>query len=247
MGRRRRHQRVLLPGEREGRRGFLKKGLLGAALLAVGGAGWLATRKTRPAAALGGPFQVLSPEEATVVLALADRLVPERAGFPRPREVGVPRKVDAIVGMTHPATQEEVRRLLRLFENALAGLLLDGQLRTFTGCAPAAQDARIRAWARSRLALRRTGYRALTRLVYAAYYASPETYGALGYPGPPIRRAVEAVPAAPAPPMPTEEPEPEPPEARAEEPASPPPPARPVEVVPAPRSGLAPPEEAPRP
>src|SRR2546426_62775 len=44
-----RHQsRLLLPGEKEGRRGFLKKGLLGGALL-VGGGTWLAFRSTKRA------------------------------------------------------------------------------------------------------------------------------------------------------------------------------------------------------
>jgi len=159
MARRQRYQRVLLPGEKEGRRGFLKKGLVGAALLAVGGGTWLVTRRTRPAPALGGPFRVLGAEEATVVLAIANRLVPERTGFPRPLEVGVPDKVDAMVAMAHPATQKEVRQLLRLFENALTGFLLGGQLRPFTASSPWEQDERLRGWARSRITLRRSGFR----------------------------------------------------------------------------------------
>jgi Gluconate 2-dehydrogenase subunit 3 len=185
MARRQRYQRVLLPGEKEGRRGFLKKGLVGAVILAVGGGTWLVTRRTRPAPDLGGPLRALSPEEATVVLAIADRLVPERAGFPRPLEAGVPRKVDAMVAVAHPATQKEVRQLLRLFENALTGLVLEGQFRPFTACPPREQDARLRSWARSRIALRRSGFQALKRLVYAAYFGSPETWEAIGYPGPP--------------------------------------------------------------
>jgi|GEM_PF-242295 len=185
MARRQRYQRVLLPGEKEGRREFLKKGLLGALILAVGGGAWLFTRRTRAQRSLEGPFQVLSAEEATVVLAVANRLVPERVGFPRPLDVGVPRKVDAILAMAHPATQKEARQLLRLFENALTGVVFEGQLRTFTSSSPEEQDERLRGWATSRITLRRTGYRALKRLVYAAYYASPETWPVIGYAGPP--------------------------------------------------------------
>ncbi len=196
MARRRRQERILLPWEKDTRRGFLKKGLVGGVLLAVGGAGWLATRRTRPAMG-GGPFQVLTPEEATVVLAVADRLVPPRAGFPRPLEVAVPRKVDGILGMAHPASQKEVKQLLRLFENALAGLVFEGQLRTFTSSSQEHQDARLASWAHSRIALRRTGYRALKRLVYAAYYASPETYAAVGYRGPPSAPAARSDPQGP--------------------------------------------------
>src|SRR5512146_1719481 len=175
------------PGETMGRRGFLVKGIVGAVVLAAGGGTWLATRRTRPLALADGPFQVFSPEEAAVLLALANRLLPDRAGFPRPRDVGVPRKIDGIAAMADPATQRDLRRLVRLFESALSGLVLDGQPHLFTEASPERQDRRLAAWAGSRLALRRTGYRALKRLVYASYYASPETWSAIGYPGPPIR------------------------------------------------------------
>jgi hypothetical protein len=236
MARRQRYQRVLLPGEKEGRRGFLKKGLVGAALLAVGGGTWLVTRRTRPAPALDGPLRALSPEEATVVLAIADRLVPERSGFPRPLEVGVPRKVDAMVALAHPATQKEVRQLLRLFENALTGLLFDGQFRPFTASSPRGQDDRLRGWARSRIALRRSGFQALKKLVYAAYFGSPETWEAIGYPGPPPLPA----PVVHEPPAPTPDEEEK---GRAAERR---PPARPA-PRPAPRQAPRPIEPAPQP
>jgi len=275
MARRQRYQRVLLPGEKEGRRDFLKKGLLGGLILAVGGGTWLFTRRTRAQRSLEGPFQVLSPEEATVMLAVANRLVPERVGFPRPLDVGVPRKVDAILAMAHPATQKEARQLVRLFENALTGLAFEGQLRTFTNSSPEEQDERLRGWATSRITLRRTGYRALKRLVYAAYYASPETWPVIGYAGPPDlpsqpparkpeaekpevvdrparpQRAAEAPPEAARPP-----PRPQrPPEAATEAARPPPRPAQPesrpiepapVDEVPVPRTGMGIPGEEKR-
>ena len=55
----------------------------------------------------------------------------------------------------------------------------------FTRCSPAAQDARLEAWRRSRLALLRSGYQALKRLAHATYYSSPEIYALVGYAGPP--------------------------------------------------------------
>src|SRR5512143_1342029 len=69
-----RRERILLPGEHEGRRSFLKWGLAGGALLALGGGSWLATRRTRPAPGVAGPLTALTPEEATVLLALSERL-----------------------------------------------------------------------------------------------------------------------------------------------------------------------------
>jgi len=217
MARRRPRQvRVLLPGEKEGRRGFLKKGLLGAALLAAGGGSvWLATRRTRVRPSARG-LQVFDAVQLTVILAIADRMIPDHPGFPRPAEVGLPAKVDAIAAMAHPAAQKELRQLLGLFESGFAGLL-DLQPRLFTECDAAAQDRRLRAWMTSRIAVRRTGFRALKRLVAAAYYSSPEVWGAVGYPGPPTGAGRMEGP----PPPPAEPPRPAPPAT----PEEPPPPA----------------------
>jgi hypothetical protein len=189
MSRRRPSSSLALPGEPQSRRSFLQRGIVGAALLALGG-GWLATRKTRVGPGVEGRLEVLSPEEAAVLLAVADRLVPERQGFPRPRELGLAARMDAALLMAHPAAQQELKRLVRLFESAAAGLLLDGQPRLFTESTPAQQDRRLQAWQGSRIALRRTGFHALKRLVYASYYASPETWAAIGYPGPPIEAGI---------------------------------------------------------
>lgn len=224
-----------MPGESEGRRSFLRWGLAGTAILAVGGASWLVTRRTRPLS-VGGPLLALSPVEATVVLALSERLLPPRDSFPRPFDVDLPRRVDAIVSLAPEATQAEVRRLLRLFDNALAGFLLDGQFHTFTDSTLEQQDARIAAWQTSRHALRRTGYKALKRLVYAAYYGAPETWAAIGYPGPPSLTPPE--------PEPPPKPEPKRSAPRSRPPAVAPEP-RPLEEAPAPRSGMDLPQEGP--
>jgi hypothetical protein len=237
MARRRRSIRILLPGEREGRRGFLVKGLLGAALLLAGGGSvWLATRRTRVSPSLRR-LQVFDAVQLAVILAIADRIVPERPGFPRPAEVGVPAKVDAIAAMAPPEEQADLRRLVGLFESGFGGLI-DLQPRLFTDCDPAAQDRRLQAWMNSRLAVRRTGFRVLKQLVAAAYYGSPETWSAVGYPGPPLGPA--AARPAPAEPPPAEAPPPRPrryrpapvlqpvaPEPASPEPAAEPPPGRP--------------------
>jgi len=182
---RHRRERILLPGEREGRRSFLKYGLAGAALLAVGGGTWLGTRRTLPASGLAGPFTVLTPEEATIFLELSERLLPPRPGFPAPLDVDLPRRIDALLALMPTEGQKEVRQLAGLFENALAGLVLDGQWKTFTASSEQQQEARIRAWQQSRLDVRRTGFRALKKIVYSSYYGARETWGAIGYPGPP--------------------------------------------------------------
>src|SRR5574341_2366084 len=87
--------------------------------------------------------------------------------------------------MSHPGVQRDAKRLLVLFDSALVGLALDGSPVRFRAASPERQDARLGAWETSRLDVRRTGFRALRRLVFSAYYSSPATWGAIGYPGPP--------------------------------------------------------------
>ncbi len=192
---------ILLPGEREhSRRSFLVKGVVGSLLLALGAGLWFARRKTRVTEGAVGPLAVFTPDEAAVLLAIADRLVPEHPAFPRPGGLSLARRMDGVAAMADPATRQQLRRLLRLFESAVAGFFLDAQVEVFTASSPAAQDRRLRSWAESRIAIRRTGYRALKRLVYASYYGAPESWTALGYPGPPIRPPVRPPqpPATPA-------------------------------------------------
>ncbi len=180
---RHRRERLLLPGETLGRRGFIARMLMGATLLA--GAGWLAWRRPDDLTGVVGPFAVLSPSEAALLLAIARRTLPGAPRFPSPEEVRLPERIDSFLAMSHAGVQRDVKRLLSLFDSALLGLALDGSPRRFRDAPPATQDARLEAWSSSRVAFRRTGFRALRRLVASAYWSSPATWGALGYPGPP--------------------------------------------------------------
>lgn len=170
------------------RRGFLKKGILGGALLLVGGALPLALRSGRPGPSPRRPLVLLTPAEHGTFAAIAARIVPgDGAGpsWPTADALDCAGKVDALMALAHPRVGAEFRQLLHLFENGLGGLLTNLQPAPFTRCAPAEQDARLQAWRYSRLALLRSGYQALKRLSQAAYYSSPETYALVGYPGPP--------------------------------------------------------------
>jgi len=168
-----------------GRRSLLRRGLIGGALLAAGGAGLLAFRPGRRMPAPPGGLRVFSEHEAAVLDALAHRLVGALPGWPGVEEVGVVPVVDGIAARTEPSVQAELKQLLGLFDNALAGFLFGGRLRPFTRLDPADQDRVLAEWRDSRIALRRTGYNALRTLVLAGYYQSPLTWRPMGYPGPP--------------------------------------------------------------
>lgn len=64
------------------RRGLLKRGLFGGALLALGGSGLLATREGLSLPLPPEGLQVLGPGEYTMLQALARRAFPPRQGWP---------------------------------------------------------------------------------------------------------------------------------------------------------------------
>jgi hypothetical protein len=158
-------------------------------LLAVGGATGLALRSTRLGTPARAPLVLFSPAEHAILAAIAARIVPgdgAPATWPTAGALDCAGKIDRLLALAHPAVGTDFKRLLGLFENGLAGLLVHGSASPFTRLSPAEQDARLAAWRTSRLALLRSGYQALVRLVHATYFSSPEVYPLVGYPGPPV-------------------------------------------------------------
>lgn len=166
------------------RRRLLVLGASGGALLALGGVGlsWQPGVSHPPRRAL----TAFGPREFSTLWAVAERVCPGRDGWPPASRLDVAEKVDALVGGLHPGDRSDLNRLLQLLENGAAGLLLDGQPAPFTARSPEAQDATLDGWRHSALTLRRTGYKALTGLIAATYYAQPEVWPLVGYPGPPV-------------------------------------------------------------
>jgi hypothetical protein len=172
------------PGAKPARRGVLKKGLIGGALLAVGGGGFLFSRKSVDVELPGDGLQSLTAREFAIVSALSYRLIPHRQGFPTVDSVQVARGCDRILTLVDDTALRETKQLLMLFENALPNFLFGRRPRTFSTMSTDDQDAVLSEWQTSRITLRRTGYSALRSLVMAAYFSSPSTWPAIGYPGP---------------------------------------------------------------
>lgn len=169
------------------RRRFLRRGLVGGALLAGAAIAPFAFRSTRlrPPRA---PLRLLSAQEYSVLAAAVERIVPGGGAGPKwppAAALDCAGKIDALMAGVHPDVGNDFRRLLRLLESSAFGALQAGAPRPFTQSPPAEQDARLEAWRTSRLDLLRSGYQAVKRLAHATYYASPETYALVGYPGPP--------------------------------------------------------------
>ena len=165
------------------RRTFLKRGIWGGVLLAVGGSVGLALWPTRDA--MRQPrraLRALDARQFAILTAVAGRMVQA----PGADAVELAHRVDERLALAPVAARADPGKLLLLLENALAGLVLDGRPQPFTRRSPAAQDATLAQWSASRLAVRRTGYAALRKLTEAAWYGAPEAWPDTGYPGPPM-------------------------------------------------------------
>ena len=161
------------------RRGFLKVGLGGGALLALGGVGlslW-PSRLREPS----GPLRCLTQLEFSVVAAACEAVVPGYDGMPCPLELGVPEQVDAYFALLHEGDQADFKSALGLLENGFAGLLLDGRPRPFTACTVEERQETLEAWRGSMIGLRRTAFRALHKAIVGVYYAQPQLYPHMGY------------------------------------------------------------------
>lgn len=164
------------------RRTILKAGMLGSALLAVGGVG-LALREGTPRAPAVA-LRVLDARGFSTLAAAAEVLVPGGAGLPSPSEVQVTETVDAALAHCHPGVQKEMKQLLSLLENALAGLLLDGRPRCFSACDHATRERVLASWQTAYNPLLRSGFKALHGFCSGAYWSSSAVAPLIGYPGP---------------------------------------------------------------
>jgi len=161
------------------RRTVLKRGLLGAGVLVLGGTG-LAMYPTLDTGAPTRPLRVLTRRSFHVVVAIARRVVQAPDAAP----VAIAHGADDSLTHLPDEAQHELNQLVGLFETALGGLVLDGRLRPFTRLSPEDQDHVLERWRDSRLALRRTGYQALRKLCLASHYALASSWPSAHFPAP---------------------------------------------------------------
>jgi hypothetical protein len=165
------------------RRRFVFVGLAGAAVLA--GARWLMPSAPTDGSAPAG----LTPDAALIVRALApallDGALPDDAAE---RDAAIARTVAAVGAAIEglpPETREELATLfallasmpVRIFVARMGGAWRDASIAEANGFLVRLQ--------KSRWSVKRSAYDALHQLTFAAWYADPKTWPAIGYPGPP--------------------------------------------------------------
>lgn len=162
------------------RRRFVQRGLFGGAVLLLGGGG-LALYPTRRLATPSKPLRVLDDRGFQVIVAVAARVITAPDADP----AVLAERIDESLSRTPPEAQADLASLVGLFENALPGLLLDGRATPFTRLDGAAQDHALEQWRDSSLVVRRSGYHALRRLCFVAYYGDERAWPGIRYSGPP--------------------------------------------------------------
>ena len=80
---------------------------------------------------------------------------------------------DALERAADPAQVDQIRLVLRVFESRVANALLTGRPSSFRSMSPAARERYLHSWATSRLALRRSAFQGLRKLLTFLAYADP--------------------------------------------------------------------------
>ncbi len=165
------------------RRGFLKTaGGAGAVLL--GGGGFLFLRPTKSVALPAEPLLFFSPREYAIFTAIAEAMIEVPAGVPGVQDAKVAQKADSYMARNVVDAQKDFHALLGLFDNALAGLLLCGTTAPFSQMDHDGRLAYLAKWENHSLPLIRSGFIGLKKLAMSCYYASPEAWPSIHYPGP---------------------------------------------------------------
>ncbi|MFA7290641.1 MAG: hypothetical protein WC023_00200 [Rhodocyclaceae bacterium] len=156
-----------------GRRTFLKVGLAGSLMLASVGRVGAAT----------------ADEEAALLAAISAALL---AGMlPAAASARTQALNDTVAGVRHavaglsPSTQKEIAELFSLLGFPLARRFLAGVSAPWAEARTEDVAAFLENWRHSRYSLLQTAYGALHDLVLGAWYARPEHWAAIGYPGTP--------------------------------------------------------------
>jgi hypothetical protein len=167
------------------RRSFLRFGVAGTLLLAAAGVARSQLRY-RPARA-DEPLQALRAGDGEVLGAIAPVILAGTAAAGADG-AAVVASVDRAVSGLPPHLQSEVRQLLALLASWPGRRLLAGITVPWREASAAQVHSFLEQWRFSRWALQQQGYHALHDLVLAAWYARPDAWPAIAYPGPPVVR-----------------------------------------------------------
>ena len=163
------------------RRRFLQAGVAGTLALTFAGA-VRGNPGYRPATA-DTPLAVLDDGDREVLSAIVPAML---AGTQGPAQVpAVVASIDRALAGLPPHLQREVRQLFALLGLAPVRRFLCGVTAPWPQAAVDEVAGFLQRWRTSRFAMQQQAYLALHELVMASWYARPDAWPAIGYPGPP--------------------------------------------------------------
>lgn len=139
----------------------------------------------------------MTADRTRALAAVCDTFVPAAGGLPASSALDVPLRLrNEVVALNRPALLAELDRLMDTIESPALNLLLSGRAVRFSALPQPEREAYLRAWATSRLPLKRRAFQVLKRLTLLYTYGLPDSpYGRLtGYEPPQLDQ-----PAPPAP------------------------------------------------
>lgn len=175
---------TLPPPANPARRRLLKYGLASAAIIAVAP---FAVRRQPPAVAAG--FVHLRERDVAIWRALIPALLadalPEASAQREPLIAEILLRIDGALGLLRPPLRQATLDMLDFVDLAPPRGLSGGYWGRWRDASVAEASAVLESWSTSRLELLRACYRSLHDFVMGAWYAMPQSWSAIGYPGPP--------------------------------------------------------------
>ena len=167
---------------RRARRRFIQAGAAGAVLLA------LIAFVDRPRAQSSPGFRHLEPRGVELLQALIPVVLAGALPTGAERSTAIAETLgafDRALSGLEPEIQGEISQMFSLLLFAPTRIAVAGVGPSWREASAAEIAEFLRAWRDSRSELKRSGYRALTQLIQAAWYGSTRSWAAIGYPGPP--------------------------------------------------------------
>jgi hypothetical protein len=170
------------------RRHFIRAGVVGSTVLAAGGA-WMVMRDrsassdtTSTASQRQRRIDRIVGAIAPVILAGA---LPADIASRGEAVKRLTSDIGSVIANFSAPVQHEVHELFSLLDIGIARRVLTGVSGDWPDADPIEIAAFLERWRRSSLETLQSGYHALHDLVLGAWYASPATWAAIGYAGPP--------------------------------------------------------------
>jgi hypothetical protein len=166
------------------RRSLLKLGL--GATMALGTAGLTASLSGCSSSAPAANFAVLRDSDLPLLRALYPAVIGPHPAFDDGEAVNAATvQLDRSLQAASPFVQGEVLNLLGMLSLPLTRGPLTGIWGDLAQASPAQLEAFLLRWRDSRFELLRKGHKALLQLLQLSWYATPQSWAAVGYPGPP--------------------------------------------------------------